>query len=161
MWSRWAWVMNKKFCWTALGGHLPMSKAHFSWGTTTQVSWPPTDIPSNEYPSTSIPFRFTSARAFRYSSSSITLSIADKNPPATGEGPLTAAGGEIPVSVWKERVWVCLRRLDCSGFFKKRWNVGKDGAFEVAVTTTAICIFEKKIGTHRWTVMAASSPVVL
>lgn len=56
---------------------------------------------------------------------------------------------------------MCLSRLDCSGFFIKRLNVGKDGAFEVAVMTTDICIFvNKKIGTRRWTSMAGGAQAI-
>lgn len=93
MWSRWAWVINKKFWLTALEGHLPISKAALSWGTITQVSWPPIDTPSIEYPSKSTPFLWTSALALLYSSSSsIALPIVDKIP--REEAPLTAVKEE-------------------------------------------------------------------
>lgn len=81
MWSRWAWVINKKFWWIAREGHLPISKADLSWGTIIQVSWPPIETPSMEYPSKFTPFLCTSALALLYSSSSpIALPIADNIP---------------------------------------------------------------------------------
>lgn len=62
-------------------GHLPISKAHLNSGIIKQVSWPPMEIPSIEYPSKSTPLRVTEARAFLYSSSSsIARPIADKKP---------------------------------------------------------------------------------
>lgn len=57
-----------------------MSNTAFNSGTITQVSWPPSETPSTEYPSKPSPLRLTSARAFLYSSSSIARPIADRNP---------------------------------------------------------------------------------
>uniref|UniRef100_A0A2P2J9G1 Uncharacterized protein MANES_13G064700 n=1 Tax=Rhizophora mucronata TaxID=61149 RepID=A0A2P2J9G1_RHIMU len=56
-----------------------MSKAHFSSGIITQVSCPPMESPSIEYPSKSTHLRLTAARALLYSSSSsIARLIAEK-----------------------------------------------------------------------------------
>lgn len=53
MWSMCAWVMKTKSWSMARLGHRPISNATLSAGSMTHVSWPPTDTPSIENPSTS------------------------------------------------------------------------------------------------------------
>lgn len=121
MWSRWACVMKRKFCCTALVGHLPISKAVFNSGKITQVSWPPIESPSTEYPSKSMLLRWTSALAFLYSSSSIARPIAVKKPEPPPPPPAFTAA--FSLRAWIGGWWVMV-----GGNWRNWWKLSK---FEV------------------------------
>lgn len=103
MWSMWAWEMKRKSCAMARCGHRPISKASFSDGKMTQVSWPAMDNPSTGYPSIN---NFLPARVSPGSSAdtSGTLEMEFLGFPSISREPNSPTAVEIKKRSWDRTV---------------------------------------------------------